>query len=71
VDVEGSNADLLALLDLHLDVARARRILTHEQGAEPRSSPVRAETGRAIGEFHLDSLGETLSVEQLGCHESP
>jgi hypothetical protein len=63
VFIEGSNADLLALLDLHLHVASTRGILTDEQGAEPRSTPVGAETRHAFGEFHLDSLGEAFSVE--------
>jgi hypothetical protein len=63
VYVEGPNADLLALFDFHLDVARARWILADEQGAESWSSPGGGETGRTIGEFHLDSLGEAFSVK--------
>ena len=66
VHVEGPDADLLALLDLHLDVARARRIVAHEQGAETRGPTLGAEPRRAIGEFHLDALGDNVRRRVVG-----
>ncbi len=63
VHVKGLHADLFALFDLHRHVARARRIVTHQQGAETRDPSVGRETRDPFGQFHLDSLGESFTVE--------
>ena len=61
--VEGANADLRALGDLYLDVARARGVVADEDRPEAGRAADRRESLHSIGQLHLDAGGESLAVE--------
>ena len=62
VHVEGPHTDLRALFDLHLHVARAGRVLAHQQRPEPRRAPHTPRDARTrSAQLHLDLPGESVS----------
>ena len=63
VFVEGSNADLGTLFDLHRDVTSARRVVADKNRAEPWSSTSGDEARNAIGQLHLDATSNAFTVE--------
>jgi len=61
--IKGANADLRTLGDLHLDVARARRIVTNENRPEPRCATRSEETLHPLGQLHLYARRNAIAVK--------
>jgi len=64
VDPEGR-----AVLVFERDVAGARRIVAHQDRAEPDVDALARQHGGALGHLHLDPSGHRLAVEEDGRHQ--